>query len=445
MNWKFWKKTNKLKQKTLGGYTTTFFITGQPVWNDLIEYSHYLKAYETNPILAAAIDIRARFRANMRLWIEDLKTGEEITKEHKRYKEFESFIKLLKQPNPLQSTWEWQRFSSVNYDVFGDSYDYISVPSGYEEKFTYEDISVINNVYPYIIAPVLTGKWLDAGTKQEIISKYVITLNGKERDINTNQIYHTNNININLNTINSFTKGQSKIKTLSKPIANIDAALESRNVLITRRGALGAWTSESKDPVGGSMPLQPEEKKEAQEDLKEYGLLSDQYQHIISRHPLRFQRTALPVRELMLFEEIASDGIYIANQYGVPEILLKNYFEGTTYENQEASVRRMYEDTTIPEANDWVNGFNSFLKLDTNDARLRGTFDHLSIFQKNIKDQATAKSLDSKRLRDMFYSGAIVYNAWLTGVGFPVDSEIGNKRIWDLKPEQIAAIMSKPI
>jgi hypothetical protein len=379
----------------------------------------------------------------MKIQLREIETKEIIDSKHKRYKEFKEFLNLLKHPNPLQSTWEWLKFSSINLDLFGNSYDYFSVPVGSEKNFTYKDINVINNIYPYIIAPVLTGKWLDATSIDEIISAYEINMpNGLKRKILPNQILHLNYPNITLDA--SFTRGESKIKTLQKPLSNINAALESRNVLIRRRGALGAWTSDAKDPTLGVTPLTEAEKKEVQEDFKDYGMLEDQYLQIISRHPLKYQQTALPVKDLMLFEEIATDAIYIANQLGVPELLLKNYIQGTTFENQEKSVIRMYQDTTIPEANEKINAFNSYLKLSDYGVELYGSFDHVSILQKNIREQANAKSLDSKRLRDQFFAGAITYNQWLIGTGIQPDEKFGEKRIWDLTPEQIAVITSKP-
>jgi hypothetical protein len=443
---KFWKSknVNDLKKKFIsGGYLSTYIISGQPVWLNLTEYSHYLNTYITNPILSAVIDIRARYASNMLIQLVEVDTDEVIDKNHKRYKEFESFLKVLKQPNPLQSTWEWLKYSSINLDVFGNSYDYFSIPAGSEKNYTYKDINVINNVYPYVVAPILTGKWLDATSIDEIVSEYELNMpNGRKRRISSNQILHINYPNLTLDS--NWIRGESKIKSLSKPISNINAALESRNVLIRRRGALGAWTPEGKDPVMGATPLEPKEKEQVQEDFKDYGMMEDQYLQVISRYPLKYQQTALPVKDLMLFEEIATDAIYIANQYGVPEILLKNYFQGTTYENQEASERRMYQSTTIPESNEKINAFNTFLKLENYGVKLRGSFNHIPVLQKDLKDQATAKSMDSKRLKELFFAGAIVYDDWLIGTGIKADKQIGSKRIWDLTPEQIAVITSKP-
>lgn len=436
-------KSKKVARKSSGyGYYSTYITKDQPIWQLFTEASHYIRAYECNPIVNAVITLRARFFANMKFSLIEEDTGEEIVKGHKRFGEFEKLSKLLINPNPLQSTWEWLKFANINHDVFGNSYDYAAVPKGYEDRFTYQDINAINNIPPYLLAQVLTGQWLEATEKKEIISKYVLTVDAKKRDIDTNQIFHRNYPNLKMDS--SFTQGESLLKTLARPISNIDAALESRNVIIRKRGALGAWVSDAKDNIG-SIPLSEKEIETAQKAFEKYGTLEHQYQQIINPIALKWQRTIPPVKDLMLLEEISSDAIYIANQFGVPEILLKTYFSGTTYENQEASVRRMYQDTTIPESKDWLIGFNNFLKMGGSGVIIKGTYDHLPVLQSDKKDEAEVNSKDSNRLKEMFLNGAIIYNTWLNGVGLPNDTEIGEKRIWDLTPEQIAIVTNKTI
>jgi len=437
------KKLNKLRGKSSSyGYYSTYITKDQPVWQLFTEFSHYIRAFECNPIVNAVISLRARFFANMKFTLVEVDTNEEIIKGHKRFKEFERLINLLASPNPLQSTWEWLKFSSINQDVFGNSYDYAAVPKGYEDRFTYEDVNAINNIPPYLLAPVLTGKWLEATEKTEIISKFVLTVDAKQRDINTNQIFHRNYPNLKMD--NTFTQGESLLKTLARPISNIDAALESRNVIIRKRGAIGAWVSDAKDQIG-SVPLSELEIKKAQKAFEKYGTLEHQYQQMINPIALKWQSTVPPIKDLMLLEEISSDAIYIANQFGVPEVLLKTYFSGATFENQEASVRRMYQDTTIPEAKDWLTGFNNFLKMGDSGVIIKGTYDHLPVLQSDKNESADVTSKDSARLMDMFLKGAIIYDNWLTGVGLPSDTEIGGKRIWDLTPEQIAIITNRTL
>lgn len=425
--------------QVLGSYLpSTYITTGQPLWRNLSEMVYLLKCYYENPVVQAAVNIKAEAFANMEFLVRDLKSGEEIP-----LNEYEAdrgaLYNLIQRPNPLQGTYEWLRQMKVNYEVFQNAYLYASVPVGWENSFDYRDVKVINNLAPYSISPILTGKWLDATNKDEIISNYRLELfNGGKRDLPTNTVLHINGINITMDE--TFTQGKSKLLALQRPISNIDAAYESRNVMILRRGALGMLTSDKKDDAMGVIPLRGDEIEEVQEAFKKYGLLEDQYSYMISPQPLRYERMAMSVKELMLFEEVESDAIAVANALGIPELLLKYYIQGGTFENLNLSEKRLYDSTIIPESRDFMNSLNSFLGTHEYDIELLGSYDHLNILQPNQKEEAEKDKTRQDTALDAFMVGAFTYNQYLTYWGMPEVADIGELRIWDLEPEQLAAI-----
>lgn len=418
--------------------TPSFVTTANPVWRNLSELIYLLNCYHENPVVNAIINIKAEAFANMRFKVKVLKTGEIFP-----LNEFDmdggKLKNLMKKPNPLQSTYEWLRQSKVNYEVFGNAYVYGSVPVGWEKKFSYKDIQVINNLPSYCVSKVLTGKWLDATTKEEIISKYIFSgFNNKKKEIHPNTLLHLNNVNITFDQ--NFTDGTSDLIALQKPISNIDGAYESRNVLIKKRGALGILTSEKRDEAMGNLPLKEDEIKEVQDAFQKYGLMDDQYSQIISPHPLKYTRMALSVKELMLFEEVEADAIAVAVAKGVPELLVKYYIKSGTYENQDASEKRLYDSTIIPESIDFMVGLNSFLNTEEQGYELIGSYDHLNILQANQKEQSETKGKNVETAIKAFMIGAVVYNEVLKAMELPQDTTIGEKRIWDLTPEQLAAL-----
>lgn len=418
--------------------SSTFISTGTPVWKNFGELIYLLDCYYSNPVVQAIINIKAEAFANMRFKVIDLKSGETTPLE-----EYEGdngdLATLLAQPNPLQSTKEWLKQNKVNYEVFGDSYMYSSIPLGYEQVFDYTDISVINNLPSYNVATTLTGNWLDAATKEEIIKNFVLTgFNGKKRELHPNTVLHLNNVNIKFDE--NFNKGKSDLLALKMPISNIEKAYESRNVLITKRGALGLLSSDKKDDVMGALPLEDDEIKEVQDAFKKYGLMNDQYSQIISPVPLKYQKMAQSVKDLMLFEEIEADAIAIAVAKGVPELLVKYYIKGGTFNNLDASEKRLYDSTIIPESEDFMQAFNKFLKLKESGIQLIGSYDHLKVLQRNQKEEAQTNREKEKTALSAFKIGATKYNDYLIAIGMPTDDEIGEKRIWDLTPEQLSAM-----
>jgi hypothetical protein len=397
-----------------------------------------LKCYQENPIVQAIINIKAEAFANIKFSVKDLKT-DEIFPLEKYEKDKGKLAALLSRPNPLQSTYEWLMQHKVNNEVFGNAYVYASLPVGWKNKFTYEDINVMNNLFSYKVTPVLTGKWLEATSLEEIVKEYIfLDMNGRELRFPTNTVFHSNNVNIQLDA--HFTEGKSKLIALRSPISNIDKAYESRNVLINRRGALGILTSEKKDEAMGNIALSPEEKKEVQDDYKKYGLMEDQHNLLISPQPLKYQKMAMSVKELMLFEEVESDAIAVANSFGVPELLAKYYLKGGTFSNLDASEKRLYDSTIIPESKDFMVGLNNFFKTKELGIELLGTYDHLNILQINKKEEAETQKTKQETALSAFKIGAITYNNYLAAFDMPNDAVFGELRIWDLNESQRSAI-----
>lgn len=415
-----------------------FLTTGTPVWQNLSQLIYLLDCYYSNPVVNAIINIKAEAFANLRFKVKDLKTGEIIPLE--QYDSDGGKLKrLLKKPNPLQTGSEWLRQLKVNYEVFGNGYVYGMIPVGWENNFTYQDIEVMNNLPPYCISPVLTGNWLTATKKEEIISKYVLkNFNNVNKDLHPNTVMHFNNTNIRFDS--DFTVGKSDLLALTKPITNITKAYEARNVLIEKRGPQGAWTSELKDEAMGTVAMTDDQIADVQKAFSKYGLMDDQYTQVISPMPLKFQKTGFSTKDLMLFEEIESDAIAIATSKGVPELLAKYYVQGGTFENLDASEKRLYDSTIIPETEDFMLNFNNYFNTESLGIELLGAYDHLKILQSNKKEEAETTEKNSQTAERAFRSGAINYNDYLTAIGLPHNETIGELHIWDLSPKQQAAI-----
>lgn len=252
-------------------FAPTIITNGLPVWRNLSELSYLIECYHENPVVNAVFNIRADAKANVRYFVRDLKTLEE-TPLSQYTKDGGKLKQLLTKPNPLQSGREKTKQNSVNYDVFGNSYVYATAPIGFSTD--YKNITSLKNLAPYCIAPVLTGKFLEATEINEIIKRYDFTINGKTKPIEVEKVLHMNNVNIVLDK--NFTGGRSKLIALRMPISNIDMAFEARNVLGSKKGALGIISPDKGNAELGSIPFSPDEKNELQQSEKEYGLLDNQ-------------------------------------------------------------------------------------------------------------------------------------------------------------------------
>jgi hypothetical protein len=396
----------------------------------------YLAAFDRNPVLRAIIELKAKAKSNLIFKIWDEKAENYINLSKTRRPDLLNIINILSKPNPLQSYSEWQLLSEVNYSIFGNSYDYATLPDGFLDV-NYQTITSIRQLPPYLMGYVLTGRYFDQTTIEGIIEKYVLQLPTGQKDILPAQIFHRNDVNITFDQ--NFIKGVSKLQGLTMPLTNIEKAFESRNVIIRKRGALGMFTSDNKDGAGSTYPLLDNQMEQVQKDLEKYGALDDQWQYMFLRYPMSYHKTSLNMDELKLFEEVSADAMLVCNAFGVPEVLLKLYLEGATFENQEASERRLYQSTIIPETSNQMDYLNRWLKTHDGGIRLDATFDHIPVLQANKKDEALTKKENSAYLEKLWMQGAITHNEWLLGIGLPKYAG-GDVRIWDLTEEQLKVI-----
>ena len=168
-----------------------------------------------------------------------------------------------------------------------------------------------------------------------------------------------------------------------RALSNIKIAYE-RNVIRRERGMI--ISSADVDGMTGSMPMDDDEKKEVQADLKtNYGFREGQSQFMVTRHNINVHNIDQDVRKLGLLNEISSDAMVVSERYGVPEVLTKLYMKGATFENQESAERRMYQNTTIPEENDRWEDINNWLKCRDFGFEYAPTFDHIPVLQENKK------------------------------------------------------------
>ncbi len=417
------------------------------VWGKLNNKSLLEAVYNSIAPVNAIINLKCEAHANMNYKMKNLKNGELYTSGDKAtgIPAVDKSFALLENPNPLQGKSEFLKLSKAYHQVFGNGYVFGLTPSGFAEADavrwnSIENLKIVPSQYT---KPIGTGAYFFETELSKIIQTYLFEAQRRKIEFSPNAILHLNEINISFDNDQNIYEGQSKLVPLNKEITNIAMSIESRNVIGKKRGALGIFSSALKND-GDVLPLQPNDKQIAQNELDNYGTLEDQEKWVVTTQPLQFQRIILSSKELGLFEEESVSNIKICNSFGVPEILMKLYVTGATFENQEASVRRMYNETIIPESKDWVKGFNQLLKLEDEGLELIGDFSHVAALQENQKEAAEKTQKLTLSGEKLFKGGAITYNKWLEMSGIePTSEAYGNKRITELTTEEILVVTGK--
>ena len=336
---------------------------------------------------------------------------------------------LLIRPNVIQSWAEFNSQMKLLSQVFGEVLILPVVPAGFDRLQT-ASMWVIPN---WMWKAVKTGKFFFQTDISEVISHYEINnQKGTKINILPTEVIHVRDLTAPVTTNNEeLFNGQSRLFPLKWPIWNIHAAMEGRNVMMTQRGAIGIITNDTED-IAGSIPIEPSEKKNIEDNFGSYGLTQAQSQVIITSAKLKWQPMAFATKDLMLHEETAESTIMIADAFDVPPDLLGAGKDDRTYENVTAAEKGLYQNAIIPESQPFAESFTNWF--------FRGlalkfaiAFDHLEVFKKAKKDEADAIKSLNDAMKVAYEQKIITKEEWrmfleqFTGetYGFDADDPIG--------------------
>lgn len=352
-------------------------VGGANTWDDVA----YLDAFNCIPELNAIINYKAWMRSNGRIKFVNDK-GEEV--DHK-------LGRVLAKPNWMQSQREFIRQTSLEHYVFGNEYVYPLVPLGF--KPTAENIKAFYTLPANLVSPEYHNSvpfYLHATTPEGV--KYFIEDAGSKKELTggAELIMHLNDNKVGLDKINDkmILKGDSKQKALKPAINNITKAYETRGIILKYRGALGIISNAS-NSEGVGIPLNPKERKRVNDQYKQtYGGLDGQFSVIISNANLRWQQMSVNPDKLGLFQEVEEDFNKFLDAHGMAAELFVRV-KNTTYENRKQAEKATYQNTIIPEAWEWIDGFNGKYMQDD---PIKATVDysHLPIFQEDLKMRGEA-------------------------------------------------------
>ena len=161
-----------------------------------------------------------------------------------------------------------------------------------------------------------------------------------------------------------FMKSQSRLMSQMKPISNLIAVYEARNVIYVKRGGLGFLINMKQDESGPIAMTDNEKKEILQQHFGKFGVGKDQLPYGLSDIPLSFVRTNLTIAELQPFEETLADAISISGAYGIPAVLVPRK-DQSTFSNQSTAEKSVYSSVIIPFAKQFCREFTQFLGLES--------------------------------------------------------------------------------
>lgn len=342
--------------------------------------------YNTIPELRQVVDKKATMFSNMELKLIDLKTGNAI--------DDAEFQKLVQNPNIFQSMNKWLRNFKTQEQVYGNQFIYKNKPSTLSKY----PVSLMN-ISPKYISFNLTGKVFDQLDIESVIKNYKYKDDGGERVFKTKEIMHTK-----IDDLDNPIIGTSPLTSLKLPLTNTKLAYDYRNVIMAEKGAIGMLKNKSRDSVGAT-PLKPDEKQEIYNQLMgEYGIQSGKKRVLLTSLDLEWQPMTYPTKDLLLFEEVDANKLTIVDHFGLNINIFSN--KNATFENVKNALIQCYQDTIIPEADEFTQALTLFLNIKEGQ-RIVADFSHIQILQQDKEREENVISKRVQSIQQLMQSGVI--------------------------------------
>jgi len=302
---------------------------------------------------------------------------------------------LLDNPNPFQGGNAWLVDYMIQKNLYGNQFMY------FNRAFSKAFPSTIINLPSARTRIVRSGKLYDQTKIEDIITRYeVLERNGVYIPYDTKDILHSQIINPDDPLM-----GLSPLHGLTMALSNLRGAYGFRNRIITKNGALGILSSSSKDASGGGIPLDAKERKRIEDQyIQDYGQGDEQSPIMMTNAPLNWQSMSHPTKDLMLFEEVNEDFKTIIDQYGHNENIYSTA-NSSKYANMNEALRQVYQDRTIPEADNLCFNLSKKLGLVEKGLYLELSYEHLALMKTDEKVKAETQKLKADTIATMMANG----------------------------------------
>lgn len=353
---------------------------------------------------------------------------------------------IMSQPNCLTTWTEFVYQHHVYKLATGNSYIRAAMSNAFKgaDKYKYCSNFWVLPANYMNIEPVLGSRVPVFGIaeKEDLIRCYRLSYGANGcYDIPVFQIWHDRDgVPGYENSGSLFTKSRSRLVSQLKPISNLIAVYEARNVIYVKRGGLGFIISRKQDETG-TVAMTEKEKKEILGQVNDrYGIGKGQSPYGISDIPIDFIRTNLSIKELEPFEETLADAISIAGAYGISAVLVPRK-DQSTFSNQSTAEKAVYSSKIIPMAKQFCNDLSTFLGLTANGLYLDADFSDVDCLQNGKKEAEEVKTAVNDRCRSQFESGLITLNDWRAQIGeSQIDNPLFDKLKFDMSDEELNRI-----
>lgn len=361
-------------------------------------YSSSVLAYEKCPPVAAIINRKTQTFVNGKTWVLNNREKEA------QGSDADKMRNLLENPNPLQSGMDFEAQGYIFQQLFGFNIILPIKPVGFTDNL---DATSLWNIPASMIDIQATQ---EAFTKAGGMGLKTIwfNFNGVRLELKIEDLIIIKDFTPSFTLL---TFPGSKLKAMTLPINNIIGSYESRHTLINYRGALGILSSDAGTGMYAPIAMTPQEKEDLQRDFKRYGLRSRQWQVIMTTASLKWQQMGYPTKDLMLMEEVEESTRAICAGSNFPPFILG--LADTTYNNMNSAEKGLYQNATIPDANNYYSQLTTAFDLKKRNLHLNKDFNHIPVLQDDKEAAGRARMYANQAYELEYRYSLITRNQWL--------------------------------
>lgn len=355
----------------LGGSYFYSLNKSSSTYNDL----QLLKDWQEIPEVSAIVSVKAKAFSKMQVKEVSKATGKEMPNQ-------QYHIKCLRNPNWFQSRNEFMLQTKAFREVFGNEYMYLDLPFGVNSRRS----KAMFTLPPYLMETKTPDK-RPFFMQTDPVIEYWFTWGSDKYLIPKEQMIHLTDNRLAM-TKDNWVNGESWLASQRAPVNNIRAAYAGRGFILENVGVMGMLSPKS--DVAGSMVLDDKQKEDLRQRIHQMKNHKDEFPVLFPDRSMDWvQMSVENPTNLGLFEEVREDFYKLCDAAGVSAILFSSA-TGATFENQKWAERRMYENTIIPEAEEWIGAMNAYFGTENESWELVGDFSHLNVFQENSKERGDA-------------------------------------------------------
>ena len=380
---RFWPKkqevSNNVTKEVTNNSAPAFVPVGlqwllQEIGNSPVQW------YLTNPILNAVINKRASYLCNARFKVVNVNTGRDIKND--------KLLTKLENPNSFQSRNELLKSFAIFCSCYGTSYvSGVSEAVGFEKNLDYGQLVslmpeniIINQRQISLFNYDYTISYNDFGKENKIDKENCYPIFDTTTGI-TQQGY--------LQNIVGMMSGVSRCQSLKTNIQTLNDAFKARGIIAQTPG--GLWMVSANPSANDLIGFSKTEKQSVEKNLSEtYGVSKAKAQLISTSAAVVATKLSIPYVELGLDPIIAGETDVVLSVFNMPKDLFTSKASSSLSPDSLTAVEvAYYQDEITPLADNICNTISEFYGYNKLGKKLVATFDHLPIFQENLKSKAT--------------------------------------------------------